>query len=34
MKKLQPRSLGGATTHASKSGVAHFTYANEIELDK
>ncbi len=24
--------LGGASTHASKSGVAHFTYANGIEL--
>ncbi len=24
--------LGGAATHASKSGVAHFTYPNEIEL--
>ena len=24
--------LGGASTHSTKSGVAHFTYANEIEL--
>jgi propionyl-CoA carboxylase beta chain len=24
--------LGGASTHATKSGVAHFTYPNEIEL--
>ena len=24
--------LGGAATHASKSGVAHFSYSNEVEL--
>ena len=24
--------LGGASTHSTKSGVAHFTYVNEIEL--
>ncbi len=23
--------LGGAQAHASKSGVTHFTYANEVE---
>ncbi|MDA7768341.1 methylmalonyl-CoA carboxyltransferase, partial [Flavobacteriales bacterium] len=31
-EEVTAEELGGATTHASKSGVAHFTYANEIEL--
>jgi len=31
-EEVTSEELGGATTHASKSGVAHFTYANEIEL--
>ena len=26
------RRIGRASTHASKSGVAHFSYANEVEL--
>ena len=29
---MTAEELGGATTHSTKSGVAHFTYANEIEL--
>jgi len=31
-EEVTSEELGGATTHASKSGVAHFTYSNEIEL--
>jgi propionyl-CoA carboxylase beta chain len=31
-EEVTAEELGGAATHASKSGVAHFTYANEIEL--
>lgn len=31
-QEVTAEELGGASTHASKSGVAHFTYANEIEL--
>ena len=31
-EEVTAEELGGASTHASKSGVAHFTYANEIEL--
>ena len=31
-EEVTSEELGGASTHASKSGVAHFTYANEIEL--
>jgi propionyl-CoA carboxylase beta chain len=30
-EEVTSEDLGGATTHASKSGVAHFTAANEIE---
>ena len=31
-EEVTAEDLGGASAHASKSGVAHFTYANEIEL--
>lgn len=31
-EEVTAEELGGASTHASKSGVAHFIYANEIEL--
>jgi propionyl-CoA carboxylase beta chain len=31
-EEVTAEELGGASTHASKSGVAHFTYGNEIEL--
>jgi len=31
-EEVTAEELGGASAHASKSGVAHFTYANEIEL--
>jgi propionyl-CoA carboxylase beta chain len=31
-EEVSAEELGGASAHASKSGVAHFTYANEIEL--
>ena len=31
-EEVTAEELGGASTHATKSGVAHFTYANEIEL--
>ncbi|MGC6470341.1 MAG: acyl-CoA carboxylase subunit beta [Flavobacteriales bacterium] len=31
-EEVTAEELGGANTHASKSGVAHFTYANEMEL--
>ena len=31
-EEVTAEELGGASTHASKSGVAHFTYTNEIEL--
>jgi propionyl-CoA carboxylase beta chain len=31
-EEVSAEELGGASVHASKSGVAHFTYANEIEL--
>ena len=31
-EEVTAEELGGASTHASKSGVAHFTYANEVEL--
>jgi propionyl-CoA carboxylase beta chain len=31
-EEVTAEELGGAATHASKSGVAHFTYKNEIEL--
>jgi len=31
-EEVTAEELGGASTHASKSGVAHFTYANGIEL--
>jgi len=31
-EEVTAEELGGATTHSTKSGVAHFTYANEIEL--
>jgi propionyl-CoA carboxylase beta chain len=31
-EEVTAEELGGATTHATKSGVAHFTYPNEIEL--
>ncbi|MBL6658094.1 MAG: acyl-CoA carboxylase subunit beta [Flavobacteriales bacterium] len=31
-EEVTAEELGGASTHASKSGVAHFTYPNEIEL--
>tara|TARA_Y100000385_G_scaffold138937_1_gene144337 strand:- start:14874 stop:16415 length:1542 start_codon:yes stop_codon:yes gene_type:complete len=31
-EEVTAEELGGAATHASKSGVAHFTYANEVEL--
>lgn len=30
-EQVTSEELGGALTHASKSGVTHFTYANEIE---
>lgn len=30
-ENVTSEELGGALTHASKSGVTHFTYANEIE---
>ncbi len=30
-EEVSSEDLGGASTHASKSGVTHFTYANEIE---
>ena len=30
-EEVSAEDLGGAHTHASKSGVTHFTYANEIE---
>ena len=31
-EEVTAEELGGASTHSTKSGVAHFTYANEIEL--
>ena len=31
-EEVTAEELGGASTHACKSGVAHFTYANELEL--
>ena len=31
-EEVTAEELGGASTHSSKSGVAHFTYPNEIEL--
>ena len=31
-EEVTAEELGGAATHASKSGVAHFTYANEVDL--
>jgi propionyl-CoA carboxylase beta chain len=31
-EEVTAEELGGASIHASKSGVAHFTYANEVEL--
>lgn len=31
-EEVTAEELGGAVTHATKSGVAHFTYGNEIEL--
>ena len=31
-EEVTAEELGGASTHASKSGVAHFSYANEVEL--
>ncbi|MEC8274039.1 MAG: acyl-CoA carboxylase subunit beta [Bacteroidota bacterium] len=31
-EEVTAEELGGASTHASKSGVAHFTYNNEVEL--
>lgn len=31
-EEVTAEELGGASTHATKSGVAHFTYPNEIEL--
>ena len=31
-EEVTAEELGGASTHASKSGVAHFTYVNEVEL--
>lgn len=31
-EEVTAEELGGASTHSSKSGVAHFTYANEVEL--
>jgi propionyl-CoA carboxylase beta chain len=31
-EEVTAEELGGASTHASKSGVAHFTCANEVEL--
>ena len=31
-EEVTAEELGGASTHASKSGVDHFTYGNEIEL--
>ncbi len=33
-EEVSSEELGGASTHASKSGVTHFTYANEIECLK
>lgn len=33
-EEVSSEELGGASTHASKSGVAHFTSPNEIELIK
>ncbi|MEX2380655.1 MAG: carboxyl transferase domain-containing protein, partial [Vicingaceae bacterium] len=30
-EEVSSEELGGASTHATKSGVTHFTYANEIE---
>ncbi len=30
-EEVSSEELGGATTHASKSGVTHFTYSNEVE---
>jgi len=30
-EEVSSEDLGGAVTHATKSGVTHFTYANEIE---
>tara|TARA_R110002072_G_scaffold14313_3_gene59697 strand:+ start:172 stop:1713 length:1542 start_codon:yes stop_codon:yes gene_type:complete len=30
-EEVTSEQLGGASTHATKSGVTHFTYANEIE---
>jgi propionyl-CoA carboxylase beta chain len=30
-EEVSSEDLGGATTHATKSGVTHFTFANEIE---
>ena len=31
-EEVTAEELGGASTHSTKSGVAHFTYTNEIEL--
>jgi propionyl-CoA carboxylase beta chain len=31
-EEVTAEELGGASTHSTKSGVAHFTYANEIEM--
>ena len=31
-EEVTAEELGGASTHGSKSGVAHFTYPNELEL--
>jgi len=33
-EEVTAKELGGATTHATKSGVTHFTYLNEIECIK
>lgn len=33
-EEVSAEDLGGASAHASKSGVTHFTYANEIECIK
>ena len=31
-EEITSEDLGGASTHSSKSGVAHFTYPNEVKL--
>lgn len=33
-EEVTSEELGGASTHSSKSGVAHFSYANEVDLIK